>query len=92
MATGCSNTNADSVSIFRFPKDPGLRTQWIKSVQRYREEWTDTAYSVLCNKHFEDQCFESQSKIAASFDMKKVPRLKPDAVTTIFSQPSQTAI
>ena len=46
---------------------------------------------MLCNKHFEDQCFEPQSKIAASFDMKKVPRLKPDAVTTIFSQPSQNA-
>ena len=89
VATGCSNTNADGVSIFRFPKDPGLHTQLIKSVQRYRAEWTDTAYSVLCSKHFEDQCFEPKSKIAASFDMKKVPRLKPDAVTTIFSQPSQ---
>ena len=46
---------------------------------------------MLCSEHFEDQCFEPQSKIAASFDMKKVPKLKPDAVTTIFSQPSQAA-
>ena len=71
MAAICSNTNVDGVSLFIFLKDPSLHTPCIKSVQRYRAEWTNTAYSVLCSEHFEDQCFEPQSKIAASFDMKK---------------------
>lgn len=88
VAAGCSNTNADGVSLFKFPKDDKLRALWIKQVQRFRAEWTCTAYSVLCSEHFSDECFEVESKFAAEFGMKKTRRLKPDAVPSIFTRPS----
>lgn len=90
VAAGCSNTNADGVSLFKFPKDEKLRAQWIKQVQRFRAEWTCTAYSVLCSEHFSEECFEPASKFAAEFGMKKPRRLKPDAIPSIFSRPSTT--
>ena len=33
VAAGCSNTNADGVSLFKFPKDEKLCAQWIKQVK-----------------------------------------------------------
>ena len=71
VAAGCSNTNADGVSLFKFPKDEKLRALWIKQVRRFRAEWTCTEYSVLCSEHFSDECFEVESKLAAEFGMKK---------------------
>ena len=47
VAAGCSNTNADGVSLFKFPKDEKLRALWIKQVRRFRAEWTCTEYSVM---------------------------------------------
>ena len=88
VAAGCSNTNADDVSLFKFPRDQVLRNRWIKQVQRGRASWTATSYSVLCSKHFSDDCFQSGAKIAAQFGMQKTRRLKPDAVPTIFDKAS----
>ena len=84
VAAGCSNTNADGVSLFRFPRNPSLRAQWNKQVQRTRTDWKDaTEYSVLCSNHFISDCFEEDSHIAAQFGIAKRKRLKPDAVPTI---------
>ncbi len=59
VAAGCRNTNAREFSVFLFPKDELLREQWTKQVKRTRAEWAGpTAYSVLCNAHFEPDCFE----------------------------------
>ena len=33
IAAGCSNTNADGVSLFRFLRNPSLCVQWNKQVQ-----------------------------------------------------------
>ena len=88
VAAGCSNTNADGVSLYKFPKDDALRSQCIKQVQRFRAEWTATTYSVLCSKHFSDECFEPDFKIAATFGMQKARRLKPEAIPTLFDRPS----
>ena len=32
VAAGCSNTNADGVSLFRFPRNQSLRQQWNKQL------------------------------------------------------------
>lgn len=81
VAAGCSNTNADGVSLFHFPRGhPSLRQKWNKQVQRTRADWKDaTQYSVLCSEHF-----TSDSFIATQFGSTKRKRLKPDAVPTIF--------
>ena len=36
VAGGCSNTPSPGVSLYKFPKDPALRKQWEKQVQRTR--------------------------------------------------------
>ena len=85
VAAGCSNTNGDGVSLFRFPRDPALRAQWNKQVQRTRADWKGaTEYSVLCSEHFTSKCFEEDSFIAAQFGLTKRKRLKPDAVPSVF--------
>ena len=87
VTASCSNTNADSVSLYKFPKDEALRSQWIKQVQRFRAEWTATSYLVLCSKHFNDDCFEPDSKITAMLGMQKAKRFKSSAIPMIFDTP-----
>ena len=85
VAAGCSNTNADGVSLFCFPRNQSLRQQWNKQVQRTRADWKDaTKYSVPCSKHFTSDCFEEDLFIAAQFGLTKRKRLKPDAVPMVF--------
>ena len=89
IAAGCSNTHADGISLFNFPRDPSLRTQWNKQVQRTRANWRNaTDYSVLCSKHFTKDCFEQGSVMASQFGIQKKRRLKPDAIPTIFNRPA----
>ena len=88
VAAGCSNTNADGVSLFRFPRNPSLRAIWNKQVQITHADWKDaTKYSVLCSVHFTSNCFEEDSFIAAQFGIAKRKHLKPDAVPTVFHRP-----
>ena len=89
IAAGCSNTYKDGVSLFLFPKDPQMRKKWADQVKRTRDKWDGpTDHSVLCSCHFEVQCFEAEMKLAESLgvESKKKPRLKPDAVPTIFQR------
>ena len=47
VAAGCSNTYTDTVSLFKFPKDPVLGQKWVKNVQRTRVQWSGPSeYSV----------------------------------------------
>lgn len=85
VAAGCSNTHSDGVSLFHFPRDPSLRLQWTRQVQRTREGWEGPSdYSVVCSEHFTSNCFEEDSAIAAKFGIQKRRRLKPNAVPTVF--------
>ena len=86
VAAGCSNTYEDGVSLFKFPKDPARRRQWTRQVQTTRAKWKPSEYSVLCSKHFKEDCFESQVAMAAKLGIKKHQKLKPDAVPTIFEK------
>ena len=89
IASGCSNTNSDGVSLFRFSRDPSLRKKWNKQVQRTCANWKDaTEYSVLWCDHFTSDCFEMDSFLAAGFGMAKKKCLKPDALPTIFHRPT----
>ena len=52
-ATGCSNTNSNGISLFQFPRDSALRTQWTKEVQRTRADWQGPCnYSVFVQQSF----------------------------------------
>ena len=91
VAFGCSSTNSDGASLFSFPKDETLKQKWTKNVQRTRADWKGpTQYSVLCCKHFEKECFEPASHLAAQMGLKLMRKLKPDAVPTIFERPHKS--
>lgn len=84
VAAWCSNTHSDGVSLFRFPRDPVLKEQWVKQVQRTRAQWKPSESSVLCSKHFTDDCFEVAYDLATQFGIKKTRKLKPGAVPSLF--------
>lgn len=87
VAFGCSSTNSDGTSLFFFPKDDILKQKWTKNVQRTRADWKGpTQYSVLCCKHFESECFEPVSYLAAQMGLKLRRKLKPEAVPTVFER------
>lgn len=87
VAYGCGSINRDGISLFSIPKDDKLRKLWTQQVQRARDKWSGpTACSFLCSNHFSPDCFEPDSKLAASFNLKKVQRLKPGAVPSIFKR------
>ena len=89
ITAGCSNMNADGVSLFCFPQNQSLRQQWNKQVQRTHADWKDaTEYFVLCSEHFTSDCFGEDSFMAAQFGLTKRKRLKPDVVPTIFHRPA----
>ena len=88
VAAECSNTYSDGVSLYTFPRDPAIRQQWVKQVQRTRAQWSGPSeHSVLCSKHFTDSCFEPDSALASEMGIKKRRRLKHDAIPTIFERP-----
>lgn len=87
VAAGCSNTPSDRITLFRFPRDPALRKEWTRQVQRTRADWKPTENSSLCSEHFTADCFEIDSSIAASFGISKRKRLTAGAIPTIFIRP-----
>ena len=92
VAAGCSNTHKDGISLFKFPKNPHLLKKWVEQVRRTRDKWEPTKHSVLCSMHFEADCFEPYSVLSQSMGLsKKTPKLKPDAVPTIFRRPKRPA-
>ena len=64
---GCSNTARPGTALYKFPKDPVLRKQWERQVQRTGAKWTATESLVLC----------SISPLNVS---KGVPLLRPSSV------------
>ena len=86
VAAGCSNTARPGITLYKFPKDPVLRKQWERQVQRTRVKWTATESSVLCSKHFSVECFEESTALASQFGIsyKRSRRLVRGAVPTIF--------
>nr|XP_057941933.1 peroxynitrite isomerase THAP4-like isoform X2 [Doryrhamphus excisus] len=89
VAGFCSNTRADGVSLFTFPKDPIRRSKWTRQVQRTRAKWMPSNSSVLCSAHFEDTCFDASPQLKESLGLGVYWRrvLLPSAVPTIFPPP-----
>ena len=57
IAAGCSTTSGEGYSVHKFPRSETLRAKWVKAVKCYRSNWDGpTANSVLCSKHFEQDC------------------------------------
>ena len=55
VAAGCSTASGQGYySLHEFPRNKALRAKWVQAVKRY---WDGpTASSMLCSKHFEQDC------------------------------------
>ncbi|XP_028418516.1 uncharacterized protein LOC114543919 [Dendronephthya gigantea] len=51
------------------------RRIWVNFIRRRRDKWTPTPSSVVCSKHFTNDCFEYGSATVSKY---KTPRLKRD--------------
>ena len=91
VAGGCSNTARPGVSLYKFPKDPALRRQWEKQVQRTRSKWKATESSFLCSEHFTPDCFDERAKLAAEYGIVRKRPLLPSAIPTVFPRTTSSS-
>ena len=87
VAAGCGNMPSDSISLFRFPKDPHLCSVWTRQ-GRTRANWKPSSASVLCSEHFSVDCFDDIPALKASlgFAVQRKHVLKSTAVPSIFKR------
>lgn len=77
------NELEERIAYFRFPKKRTLRNRWVDRIRR--KNWKPAQSSRLCSRHFEDSCFVHNPAVLRSIGwLVQRPRLKPDAVPTIF--------
>ena len=83
MAKNCNSGRAKEppdarVVLYKFPKSARISNRWIRGLRR--SKWSPKPTSVLCSLHFEENCF-----LPGTFnDPLQKPKLKPNAVPTIF--------
>ena len=86
IATGCSTASGEGVSLHELPRDDATRLKWTRAVKQQRAVWKGpSSTSLLCAKHFESECFETEGthyRDVLGISAKK--RLKPGAIPTIF--------
>lgn len=64
----------NSILIYGFAKNMIRREVWVSFVNR--KDWQPKNSSVICSKHFSDDCFDRTPQC--------VVRLKPDAIPTLY--------
>ena len=88
VTAGCSNTPSDKVSLFKFPKDAGLKkSEKSKFNEKSPVYGRPLITPSFCSEHFTDDSFEINSALTWPEEKKA---LKPENVPTIFHQSPQT--
>lgn len=79
-------SNDGKVSLFTAPADPARLAEWENNIKRADRKLTPKA--VVCERHFENGCIERSFQITVNGVVNELarekPRLKPDAVPTVF--------
>ena len=90
IAANCNTATGEGYSLHEFPRNETIRAKWVQAVKRYRSKWDDpTASSVLCSKHFEEDCFVVEGvRYRESMGIPAKKRLKPGSIPTIFVRPT----
>ena len=89
VAQFCSNTSKEQ-SLHGFPKDAGLRRQWVKFVQMKRADFkapTENSQAVICGAHFKPECFSGG--LMAEMGYKRKRDLITGSVPTIQMVPDK---
>ncbi|XP_040583104.1 uncharacterized protein [Lepeophtheirus salmonis] len=81
------NEDKRRLSFHSLPKDEDLREKWLRLIPR--ENWKPSKYAKICNKHFEDSCFETETCDKNIYRKKTISKLrrrklKPYALPTQF--------
>ncbi|KAM7289328.1 uncharacterized protein ISCGN_029458 [Ixodes scapularis] len=88
LCTSGYRSNKPQVSLFTAPADATRLAEWERAIKR--EDRRLTLASVVCEKHFEESCIERAFKVTVNGVVNEIardkPRLKPDAVPTLFEQ------
>jgi len=93
VVAGCRTKEGMGYSLHGFPNDPTVRAKWAKAVHQNRKDWKGpTTASLVCSKHFELDCFDTDwGRHLQKVGMKaKKASLKLGAIPTIFPKPTQT--
>lgn len=81
-------SNKRRLSLFTAPADEARLAEWDRRIKRADRRLTPTA--VVCEKHFDESFIERALTITVNGVVNKIPRdkprLKPDAVPTIFPE------
>ena len=79
--------NADSIlpTFHIFPKDPGLRNQWLRAIKREANEFS-VNHSGVCANHFSPECYIVNVRTQTTSK-----RLKKNATPTLFLDHEETA-
>nr|XP_037285129.1 THAP domain-containing protein 2-like [Rhipicephalus microplus] len=73
-------SNEEKVSLFTAPTDPARLAEWESKINRADRRLTPKA--VVCERHFESGYIERYFQ--TTVNARDKPRLKPDAVPTVF--------
>ena len=58
VAAGCDSVGGKGCSLYKFLHDEMIRKKWIKAVKQQGSSWNGLSpHSLLCSKHFADNCF-----------------------------------
>ena len=82
----CNKTNADGVSLHKFPTEETRRRQWINFVLAKRDDNWKQGSGHICSSHFSPDCYDGLGSKIAGFSSKVV--LKSTAVPTIQANPT----
>ena len=91
VAYGC---DSNSISLFKFPTDPKRKEMWIDRLNRGHtaiQKFVPSSCSRFCMKHFEDDQYSINPKLAESIGYNQIVRvkLKPDAIPKVFQNPTK---
>ena len=75
--TGASNQQScqngsftPGIRMYKFPKDPVVRGNWVQFVRRHRHDFKDptSAYTSLCSAHFEESFYAKNLAVLHSME------------------------
>ena len=84
---GCKNnyrSQHENVSTFSLPKDEKLRNIWPRKIPT---DFSKVSKPIICIKHFPDSSVIRTEQVDGEIKTfaRSYPKLKPDAVSSIFS-------
>ena len=88
VAAGCSHTNKDGISLYKFPKDSSLRKKWADQVEGPEingRQLTLHSYAVGTLRTVALNQIASCLKL---WDLERESTFKANAIPTIFEKPA----